>query len=125
MFCVLFEPPKQLISLDQYQASFSKVQTPQDSGIQINNINSKYTSLNGIIDRLRNNGVCLIHKTDNPNGDTQLFFYVELLTKQNLFVGLLYNQNNPSTCSVMCKSDNLYLISFSLHALKFLLASDY
>lgn len=125
MFCVLFDPQQQLISFEQYQALFSKIQTTQDSGIQINNINPKYNNLNIIIDRLRNNGVYVIHKTENQNGDMQLFCSVELLTKQNLFVGLLYNQANPSTCSIMCKSDTGYLISFTLHALKFLLASDY
>ena len=125
MFCVLFEPQSNLMPLEQYQALFTKIQTTQDSGMIIDNINPKYQSLTGLLDRLKNNGVYLVNKNDNPNGDNQLFMYTQLMNGQIVFIGIMYNQSNPGVCNVMCKSDSYFLIGYTLHALKFMLASEY
>ena len=125
MFCVLFEPQSNLMPLEQYQALFTKLQTTQDSGMIIDNINPKYQSLTGLLDRLKNNGVYLVNKNDNPNGDNQLFMYTQLMNGQIVFIGIMYNQSNPGVCNVMCKSDSYFLIGYTLHALKFMLASEY
>ena len=125
MFCVLFEPQSNLMPLEQYQALFTKIQTTQDSGMIIDNINPKYQSLTGLLDRLKDNGVYLVNKNDNPNGDSQLFMYTQLMNGQIVFIGIMYNQSNPGVCNVMCKSDSYFLIGYTLHALKFMLASEY
>ena len=125
MFCVLFEPQSNLMPLEQYQALFTKIQTTQDSGMIIDNINPKYQSLTGLLDRLKNNGVYLVNQNDNPNGDNQLFMYTQLMNGQIVFIGIMYNQSNPGVCNVMCKSDSYFLIGYTLHALKFMLASEY
>ena len=37
----------------------------------------------------------------------------------------MFNPNQPNSCNVMCKSENNFLIQYSLHAIKFLLTTDY
>ena len=125
MFCVLFDIQINLMPLEQYQALFTKIQTTQDSGMVIDNINPKYQNLNGLVDRLKNNGVYMVNKNENPNGDNQLFMYTQLINGQIVFIGIMFNQSNPGVCNVMCKSESYFLIGYTLHALKFMLASDY
>lgn len=125
MFCVLFDPQYNLMPLDQYQSLFMKIQSSQDSGMVIDNINPKHQSLNGIIERLKNNGVYMVNKNDHSNGDSQLYLYTQLTNGEIVFVGIMYNPSNPGVCNVMCKSESYFLIGYTLHALKFMLASDY
>jgi len=126
MFCVLFEPQNDIMSVDTYQNMFMKTHTNnQDSGIQIDNINNKYQGINGIINRLKNNYCYFVNKTEN-NGEHQLYFYSKVCHgKITLFLGIQYSENQPNMCTVMCKSDNPICINYALHAIRFLLTSDF
>ena len=122
MFCVLFVPQINLISIEQYQNLFMKIQTT-DSGIQIDNL--KYQNINSIIERLKNNCIYLVNRNDNQNGDSQLYFYSILTNNQTVFTGIMFNPNQSNSCNLMCKSESYFLIQYTLHAIKFILTTDY
>ena len=67
----------------------------------------------------------MVNKNDHPNGDSQMYLYTQLINGEIVFVGIMYNPSNPGVCNVMCKSESYFLIGYTLHALKFMLASDY
>ena len=121
MFCVLFIPQSNIISIQQYQNLFMNIQN-NDSGIQIDNL--KYQNINSIIERLKNNCIYLVNQNDN-NGNIQLYLYSILTNNQTIFTGIMFNPNQPNSCNVMCKSENNFLIQYSLHAIKFILTTDY
>ena len=121
MFCVLFIPQSNIISIQQYQNLFMNIQN-NDSGIQIDNL--KYQNINSIIERLKNNCIYLVNQNDN-NSNIQLYFYSILTNNQTIFTGIMFNPNQPNSCNVMCKSENNFLIQYSLHAIKFILTTDY
>ena len=121
MFCVLFIPQSNIISIQQYQNLFMNIQN-NDSGIQIDNL--KYQNINSIIERLKNNCIYLVNQNEN-NSNIQLYFYSILTNNQTIFTGIMFNPNQPNSCNVMCKSENNFLIQYSLHAIKFLLTTDY
>jgi len=121
MFCVLFIPQNNIISIQQYQNLFINIQN-NDSGIQIDNL--KYQNINSIIERLKNNCIYLVNQNDN-NGNIQLYLYSILTNNQTIFTGIMFNPNQPNSCNVMCKSENNFLIQYSLHAIKFILTTDY
>jgi hypothetical protein len=81
--------------------------------------------INGIINRLKNNYCYFVNKTEN-NGEHQLYFYSKVCHgKITLFLGIQYSENQPNICTVMCKSDNSICINYALHAIRFLLTSDF
>jgi hypothetical protein len=122
MFCVLFIPQSNIISIQQYQNLFMNIQN-NDSGIQIDNL--KYQNINSIIERLKNNCIYLVNRNDNQNGDSQLYFYSILTNNQTVFTGIMFNPNQSNSCNLMCKSESYFLIQYTLHAIKFILTTDY
>jgi hypothetical protein len=94
-----------------------------DSGIQIDNL--KYQNINSIIERLKNNCIYLVNRNDNQNGDSQLYFYSILTNNQTVFTGIMFNPNQSNSCNLMCKSESYFLIQYTLHAIKFILTTDY
>lgn len=125
MFCVLFEPQSSLLTLEQYQSMFIKVQTNQEGTI-IDNVNMKYQNINALIERLRNNYVYMVNKNENTStGDSQLFLYAKIANGPIVFIGVMYNMQRANMCNVMCKSEDVSLVNCILHAMKFMLVSDY
>lgn len=62
---VLFSPSGQKLSLDSYKQIWTTIQTSSDMCFVIQNVNAKHQSSQGIINRLQNNYVWLVHRMEN------------------------------------------------------------
>jgi hypothetical protein len=65
MFCVLFNPASQKLSLDGYKQIWTTIQTSPDMCFVIQNLNKKFQSSQGIISRLESNYSSLVHRLEN------------------------------------------------------------
>lgn len=125
MFCVLFEPQANILSFEQYQTMFTKLQNKQEGTI-INNVHVKYQNISTLIERFRNNYIYMVNKNDNNSiGVSQIYLYAKITNGPFAFIGVMFNMHQPNICNIMCKSEDYSLMNFIIHALKFMLVSDY
>lgn len=125
MFCVLFEPQMTLLTIEQYQNMFVKVQTNQEGTI-VNGVNARYQNINAIIERMKDNYIYMVNKNENNStGDTQLFLYAKVTNGPIVFIGIMYNTQRAHMCNVICKSEDSSVMNLVLHAMKFMLVNDY